>query len=115
MRAKKFLPFIVAAGFLGCIDSLPPAGTEVDLTLTQIDGKALPFTVGVLTAGAAPTVITAGTLVGNDVGPDCKLTLTTNADPIIYNIFPCTINTGDVIDYPVDLGNNTGGHLYRFR
>lgn len=112
---KKLLPLVVAAAFLGCIDSLPPAGTEVDLTLTQVDGKPLPFTLGVLTAGAAPTVISAGTIVGNDIGPDCQITLTTNTDPIPITINPCTINTGDVINFPIDLGNNTGNHLYRFQ
>lgn len=115
MRMKKLLPLVVAAAFAGCIDSLPSAGTEVDLNLTQVDGKPLTFTLGVLTAGAAPTVVSAGTIMGNDIGPDCKLTLTTNADPISITINGCTINTGDVIDLPVDLGNNTGSHLYRFR
>jgi len=112
---KNFLPLLAAAAFLGCVDSLPPAGTEVTLTLTQVDGKPLPFTVGVLTTGAAPTIVTGGTIVGNDLGPDCQLILTTNGDQIPVDINPCTINTGDVIDFPIDLGNNTGNHLYHFR
>ena len=115
MRVKKFLPLVAAAAFWSCAEANGPLGAEVDLVLTQVDAKALPFTVGVLTTGAAATVVNSGTLVGNDVGPDCKLTLMTKADPIVVSVFPCTINKGDVIDYPMDLGNNTGAHLYRFR
>ena len=116
MLVKKLLPFIVAVALLSCTEGTAPSGAEIDLTLTQVDGKPLPFTVGVLTTGAAATVVGSGSLVGNDIGPDCKITLTVNTgDPLVFDILPCTINNGDVIDYPIDLGNNTSAHLYRFQ
>ncbi|HEY4954121.1 MAG TPA: hypothetical protein VII02_04475 [Gemmatimonadaceae bacterium] len=116
MIAKNFLPFVVAATLWSCSETAAPSSAEVDLTLTQVDGKPLPFTVGVLTAGATATVVTSGTLVGNNTGPDCNITLTlASGDPIVVPILPCTINKGDVIDYPIDMGNSTGFHLYRFQ
>ncbi len=116
MRARKFVPILIAAALWSCADSTPPSGTEIDLVLTQVDGKPLPFTVGILATGAATTVVNSGTLVGNDIGPDCKITLViASGAPIVVSVFPCTINQGDVIDYPMDLGNNTGAHLYRFK
>lgn len=115
MVLKKLLP-IAAMALVGCTEASTPSGTQVNLTLTQVDAKPLPFAVGALTAGAVNTVVNSGTLVGNDLGPDCTITLAvTPGDPLKVSILPCTINKGDRIDYPIDFGNNTGIHLYRFQ
>jgi hypothetical protein len=113
MKNLLLVSLALALTFTSCRESNAPSDEVIKLSLTGVDGKPLPFSVGII--GTAQTMVTGGTLTGSNQGPICALVLTVlPGAPVSISILPCTINKGDVIDYPIDLGNNTGVHNYRF-
>jgi hypothetical protein len=97
-----------------CSSSTAP--NRIVLSLTTIDGKALPVT---LSTGTGTSTIVAGRLDGTPAGQICNyyISSSTSTDGAFGTLSSCIVNKGDVVSVPLNLGGTpwpSGSHSYRF-